>query len=205
MYYSLSRKPARVGRRDSEAKVQNNKNVMVRESQHGVEKLNALLRGWAQDLFAHILAAESERFMRRFGDLRDELGHEAVVRNGLQPERHIQTGIGPVAVRFPKLRHRTRSAAVFRSSIVPRYVRRTCAVDRESVWRYLHGVFNCDLNQILVALLGSDAAHVATLVPEPVRRAWAADCAQMRCGPLAESRVVELWAERIEPDLPPGN
>jgi putative transposase len=198
--YSLSRKPARVGRRDSEAKVQNNKNVMALGSQHAVETLNALLRACAQDLFAQILAAESARFLRRFGDLRDELGHEVVVRNGFQPERHIETGIGPVAVRFPKLRCRTGNATIFRSSIVPRYVRRTRALDRESVWRYLYGVFCCDLNQILVALLGSQAAHVATLVPEPVRHAWAADCTHRRCGPLAEPRAIEIWAECIEPD-----
>jgi hypothetical protein len=180
--------------------VQNNKNLMAPGSQHAGEKLNALLRKCAQDLFAQILAAESERFLQRFGDLRDELGREAVVRNGFQPERHIETGIGPVALRIPKVRCRTRNASVFRSSIVPRYVRRTRAVDPESVWRYLYGVFCCDLNQILVALLGSQAAHIAALVPEPVRHAWAADCTHKRCSPLAELRVVELWAECIEPD-----
>jgi putative transposase len=180
--------------------VKNNNNMMVFGSQHAVERLNEMLREWAQVLFAQILAAESERFLRRFGDLRDELGREAFVRNGLQPERHIETGIGPVAVRFPKLRCRTGNATVFRSSIMPRYVRRTGALDRESAWRYLYGVFYSDLNQVLVALLGSQAAHVAPLVPEPVRHAWATDCARSRCGPLTESRSIQLWAECIEPD-----
>ena len=180
--------------------MQNNKNVIALGSQHVVEKLNGVLREWAQDLFAQILAAECERFLRRFGDLHDELGREAFVRNGFQPERRIETGIGPVAVRFPKLRCRTGNATVFRSSIVPRYVRRTGALDRESLWRYLYGVFCCDLNQILVALLGSQAAHVATLVPEPVRHSWVTDCTRSRCGPLAEPRAIELWAECIEPD-----
>lgn len=180
--------------------MKNNNNVMAFASQHALEKLNGVLREWAQVLFAQILAAESERFLRRFGDLRDELGREAFVRNGLQPERHIETGIGPVAVRFPKLRCRTGNATVFRSSIMPRYVRRTGALDRESAWRYLYGVFYSDLNQVLVALLGSQAAHVAPLVPEPVRHAWAADCTRNRCGPLAESRSIQLWAECIEPD-----
>jgi len=173
---------------------------MMFGSQHAAEKLNGVLREWAQDLLAQILAAESERFLRRFGDLRDQLGRDAFVRNGLQPQRHIETGIGPVAVRFPKLRCRTGNATVFRSSIVPRYVRRTGALDRESAWRYLYGVFYSDLNQVLVALLGFQAAHVATLVPEPVRQAWAADCTRSRCGPLAEPCAIELWAECIEPD-----
>jgi hypothetical protein len=60
-------------------------------------------------------------------------------------------------------------------------------------------VFCRDLNHILVALLGSQAAHVAMHVPEHVRHAWAADCARRCCGPLIEPRVTELWAECIEP------
>jgi putative transposase len=180
--------------------VKNNKNAMALGSQHAVEKLPGVLRECARDLFAQILAAESDRFLRRFGDLRDARGREAVVRNGLQPERRIETGIGPVTVRFPKLRSRTDVAIAFRSSIVPRYVRRTRAIDREAFWRYLYGVFRSDLTQILVALLGSRAAHVATLVPEVVRHAWAADCMQSRDGSLAEAGAVEIWAECIEPD-----
>jgi transposase-like protein len=174
--------------------------MMMKGSQHAMEKLKGVLLGCAHDLFEQILAAETDRFLRRFGALRDELGRDAVVRNGFQPERHIETGIGPVAVRIPKVRCRTGDAPVFRSSIVPRYVRRTREFDRESVWRYLYGVYRCDLNQILVALLGARAAHIAGLVPESVRQSWAADCSHRRQGPLAEPRAIELWAECIEPE-----
>jgi hypothetical protein len=40
------------------------------------------------------------------GERRDRFGRAAVVRNGYQPARDIQTGIGPVTVKVPKLRSR---------------------------------------------------------------------------------------------------
>jgi putative transposase len=38
----------------------------------------------------------------------DLSGRQAVVRNGYLPERDILTGLGPVTVRIPKVRDRSR-------------------------------------------------------------------------------------------------
>jgi hypothetical protein len=42
-------------------------------------------------------------YIARHGDLVDENGRRLVVRNGHHPERAIQTGIGPVAIKKPKV------------------------------------------------------------------------------------------------------
>jgi hypothetical protein len=89
---------------------------------------------------------------------------------------------------------------VFHSNIVPRYVRSTQTTGRESMWRYLYGIHNCDLNQVLTALLGPQGSHIAGFVPEGVRRAWLSDCARKRSGTLAGSGMVELWAASIPAD-----
>lgn len=177
--------------------MKSNNNAMVAGTQDTTARLSALLQARAEGLFARILAAECEQFLQRYSHMKDESGRDAVVRNGFQPLRHIQTGVGPVAVRVPKLRCRTGHSAVFHSNIVPRYVRSTQTNGRESVWRYLYGVHNCDLNQVLAALLGPQASHVAGFVPESVRRAWLVDCARKRSGMLAGSGIVELWAASI--------
>lgn len=178
----------------------NNNNAVARESRDTMARLGALLQARAEDLFARILAAECGQFLQRYSQQRDELGRDAVVRNGFQPVRHIQTGVGPVAVRVPKLRSRTGHAAVFHSNIVPRYVRSTRTNGSESMWRYLYGVHCCDLNQVLAALLGPQASHVAGFVPDGVRRAWLADCERKRNGMLAGSGLVELCAAYIPAD-----
>ena len=102
--------------------------VQFRKPEEVRDALHGLLREGAQGLIAQAVQAELEEFLFRFAGQRDELGRTAVVRNGYQPERSILTGIGPVSVRVPKVRSRGERAAVFRSALVPPYVRR-------EVWR----------------------------------------------------------------------
>ena len=54
-----------------------------------MERLNALLCERAEKLFATILAAESESFLKRFGHLRDELGRDAVA--GRRPAQRARS------------------------------------------------------------------------------------------------------------------
>ncbi len=173
---------------------------LIRATVHPVTTVGTVLAQSAQALFAQILASECRNYINGLADRRDALGRNGVVRNGYLPWRDLETGIGPVAVRMPKARSRTSESAVFRSNIVPRYVRRTRVTGREATWRYLYGVWCCDLNQILVALLGARATHLACAVPEEVRAAWTAECGRLRTNALGELRPTELWAECITPD-----
>jgi hypothetical protein len=45
-------------------------------------------------------------FLAKHADLKTETGHQRVVRHGHLPECEIMTGIGPVAVRQPRVRDR---------------------------------------------------------------------------------------------------
>jgi len=57
-------------------------------------------------LLTEALEAEIEGFLSQYRDLRDNQDRQRVVRNGYLPEREIQTGIGPVAVKVPCARDR---------------------------------------------------------------------------------------------------
>jgi putative transposase len=63
-------------------------------------------------------------FFAEHGELKDEQDRQRVVRNGYLPEREIQTGIGAVAVRAPRVRDR-QGTIKFSSAILPRYLRRS--------------------------------------------------------------------------------
>ena len=71
-------------------------------------------------------------------------GRDRVVRHGHGPERAIQTGIGPVAVRRAKVRDRgdgERGEKIrFTSSILPKWSRRTKSLDALLPILYLRGV-----------------------------------------------------------------
>ena len=60
--------------------------------------------------------------MEQFAKATDEKGRKRVVRNGYLPEREVQTGIGPVAARVPRVRDREKEhtgKVRFNSTILP--------------------------------------------------------------------------------------
>src|SRR6478752_6214462 len=70
------------------------------------DPLLAVLREGARRMLMQAIEAEVETFLTAHGSLVDEQGRRRLVRNGHAPERQIQTGIGPLEVRRPKLRDR---------------------------------------------------------------------------------------------------
>ena len=104
------------------------------------DALTELLKSGAQQLLQVAIEAEMQDFLQQFQDRRLEDGRAAVVRNGHQPERDLQTGIGPVSVRIPKVRSRDGEPVTFRSALVPPYVRKTRSLEAALPWLYLKGV-----------------------------------------------------------------
>jgi putative transposase len=66
------------------------------------DALTQLLKSGAQQMLQVAIEAEVQGFMLQFQDRLLDDGRAAVVRNGHQPERDLQTGIGPVTVKVPK-------------------------------------------------------------------------------------------------------
>ncbi len=100
-------------------------NVVAFGSPTGAEDpLTELLRTGARRLIQQAIEAELAELLARFEGAVDTQGRRAVVRNGYLPEREILTGVGPVSVKVPKVRSRTGEPVVFRSSLVPPYVRK---------------------------------------------------------------------------------
>lgn len=118
------------------------------------DPLHALLREGAKELIARAVEAELAVFLDAYGDRRLEDGRRAVVRNGYLPERTVQTGIGDVEVRVPKVRDRSGGGACFRSELLPPYLKRARSVEELLPWLYLKGVSTGDYQEALAALLG---------------------------------------------------
>lgn len=121
------------------------------------DPLTALLRTGARTLIGRAVEAELVEFMARFEGRRLEGGRAAVVRNGYQPERAIETGIDPVTVKIPKVRVTCGELVTFRSALVPPYVRKTRSLEATLSWLYLKGVSSGEMESALCAFLGPGA------------------------------------------------
>jgi len=64
-------------------------------------------------------------------------GKAVVVRNGYLPECTIQTELGNIEVRIPKVRDRSGSGIKFNSGLVPPYLKRARNMEEFLPWLYL--------------------------------------------------------------------
>ena len=106
-----------------------NKVVSLDERVKDQEKpiLEQLLQEGARKLLQAAIENEVIDYIQFHKDRRDENGQRLVVRNGLLPEREVVSGVGPIRVRQPRVRHRDKGR--FSSAILPKYMRRSPSVD----------------------------------------------------------------------------
>lgn len=163
----------------------------------GRDDLTDLIRGGARQLIAQALEEEVSELLSEYTQRRDAAGRAGVVRNGYQPQREIQTGVGPVTVRVPKVRSRTGEAVSFRSVLVPPYVRKTATLEAALPWLYLKGVSSGEMQSALEALVGSDASGLSAATVSRLKHRWRAEYEAWRHGRLDKDRWVYVWADGI--------
>jgi transposase-like protein len=177
--------------------------VPLRQPDGTEDSLTAVLRSGARRLLAQAIEAEAEAFLAEMKGLRLPDGRERIVRHGHGPERPVQTGIGPVAVRRVKLRDRSAGEEAggerirFTSAILPRWARRTRSLDALLPVLYLRGVSMGDFQEALGALLGKDAPNLSPSVVARLRGEWEADHARWQRRDLLARRYVYLWEDGI--------
>ena len=161
------------------------------------DPLTELLHTGARRLIEQAIEAELAELLAQYKGLRDEQGRQAVVRNGYLPEREILTGVGPVPVRVPKVRSRTGKRVVFRSSLVPPYVRKARRVEAVLPWLYLKGISTGQMQEALEVLVGPEAKGLSAAVISRLKRKWEAEYAEWCRRDLGRDRWVYLWADGI--------
>ncbi|MFL5334331.1 MAG: IS256 family transposase [Geminicoccaceae bacterium] len=166
------------------------------------DPLTEVLRSGARRLLAQAIEAEAEAFLAAMKDTRLADGRERLVRHGHGPQRPVQTGIGPVAVRRVKLRDRGAGPAGtepirFTSAILPRWARRTRSLDALLPVLYLRGVSTGDFQEALAALLGKEAPNLSPAVIARLKGEWEADYARWQRRDLSARRYVYVWADGV--------
>ena len=124
------------------------------------DSLTEILRNGARTLLAQAVETEVADFLGRYADLKTEAGHQRVVRHGHLPEREIITGIGPVAVRCPRVRDRVGEGSErirFSSAILPPYARRSKSLEVLIPILYLKGISTGAFEEALAHLMHANA------------------------------------------------
>src|SRR5499426_4613864 len=165
---------------------------VIKLTQPGVftDSLTEVLRRGARALLTQAVEAEVAEFLAKHTDLKTETGHQRVVRHGHLPEREIMTGIGPIAVRQPRVRDREAAEGErirYSPSILPRYARRSKSLEVLIPILYLKGIATGDFEEALASLVGKDApglsaSTIARLKSLPSRKRGKCGPKSMRAG-----------------------
>jgi transposase-like protein len=164
------------------------------------DPITDILRSGARKLLAEALETEIEIFLLEYEDFKDDLGRRRVIRNGYLPEREIQTGIGPVPVKVPRVRDRQRGeteTVKFTSALLPPYLRKTRSMEELIPWLYLKGVSTGDFSEALAALVGKDAQGLSSSTVSRLKAIWEDEYKKWQKRDLANKRYVYIWADGI--------
>ena len=164
------------------------------------DPLTEVLRSGARSLLARAVEAEVAVFLDGHSEARTEEGRRRLVRHGHLPEREIMTGIGPVAVRAPRIRDRTGQGADrirFSSALLPPYARRSKSLEVLIPVLYLKGISTGDFAEALAALLGPDAGGLSASTVARLTEVWADEHAHWLKRDLSARHYVYFWADGI--------
>jgi len=167
-----------------------------------LDPLTEIARDGARQMLMAALKAEAAGFVAQFAEERLPDGRQRVVLHGAGPERTIQTGIGAIPVRRPKVRDRATDAPVekkirFGSSILPKWARRSRSLDALLPILYLRGVSTGDFQEALTALLGKDAPNLSPGVIARLTAGWEAEYDRWQRRDLSARRYVYIWADGV--------
>lgn len=166
-------------------------------AQINFDGLTTLLRQGAKQLIQKAVEAELEECLSGYSDRKTEDGHSGVVRNGYLPERSIQTGIGPVTVKVPKIRSKDGSPVTFQSALVPPYVRKTRSLEAALPWLYLKGISSGEMGNALKFLVGPEAEGLSASTVSRLKKIWSEEYKGWCKRSLADDKWVYLWADGI--------
>ena len=97
----------------------------------------------------------------------------------------------------PKVRSRRKESVVFRSSLVPPYVRRAKTLDAMLPWLYLKGICTGEMKEALRVLVGPQARGLSAAVVSRLKAQWKTEYEDWCKRRLDKERWVYWWVDGI--------
>ena len=163
--------------------------------------LEQVARSGAQQMLSLALKAEIQNYLASFAGLKTPDGNQAVVRNGFHQPRTITSCHGPVEVVVPRSRSRVDGVEAFASALIPKYMRKTLALEDALPLFYLGGLSNGDFIPCFEKLFGAVPAGFSPTSITRLKTIWVTELDQWRQRDLTDSQYCYLWVDGIHFNL----
>lgn len=163
--------------------------------------LSEVLREGAQQMLAKAIRDEAAAYVEEHADERDGDDRRLVARNGYKKQRTIETGVGSLDIKQPRVNDRRvdehGQRFRFTSKILPPYLRRTKSIDELIPWLYLKGISTGDFSECLQHLVGADSAGLSPTTVVRLKETWTKEQQEWSRRSLEDNRYVYIWADGI--------
>lgn len=161
------------------------------------DMLTDVLRQGAQQMLAAAVDAEVHAFLSQYEHIRDIHGRKQVVRNGYLPERTIQTGLGSVDIKVPRVRDNSGNDIAFTSALLPPYLKRTQSISELLPWLYLKGISTGGFADALRALLGKEAKGLSANTICRLKASLINEYQAWTKRDLSKHNIVYIWVDGV--------
>ena len=167
-----------------------------REGDETQDALESYVREGAQQMLATVLEEEVNAFLGRHRYVRGKAFRG--YRNGYHPARELTVGLGPVAVRVPRVAQVPEEVASqgFHSEVVQRYQRASQTTQRLFARLYLEGLATGDFEPVFRELVGETTALSDNTVVR-LKEHWGGEYEAWRQPPLGEHQYAYIWADGV--------
>lgn len=178
---------------------QGTKNIVNFPSESEEDVLSVILRSGARDMLGRAIQEEVASYLEERQEFKDGQGRRQVVRNGYLPERMLQTPLGEVPVKQPRIRDRRPEPEreKFESKILPPYLRKTRSLEELLPWLYLKGISTGGFNEALQALLGPEARGLSASTITRLKAGWEDEQKDWAHRSLSSKQYVYIWADGV--------
>jgi len=167
---------------------------------HATNEMNSLLeqtlRDGARLLLQQAIENEVNEYLESMKSRTNSEGRKQFVRNGYLPEREVQTGIGPIPVKQPRVRNKAGSTT-YSSAILPKYLRRAPSLDAVIPALYLKGISTGNFQEALEAIMGKDAKGLSAANITRLKQSWEQEYKDWNKRSLEGKRYVYIWVDGI--------
>ncbi len=154
--------------------------------------LEEILRTGARKLLQQAIENEVLEYTESHKNRLDEKGRQVIKRNGYLPKRLLQTGLGPIEIRQPRVRDKE-----YVSALLPKYLRRTPSIESLVPALYLKGISTGNMQEALSAILGENAEGLSPTNITRLTQVWEEEYINRTKRSLADKHYAYLWADGI--------
>jgi len=162
--------------------------------------LEQIARAGARRALQKAIVDEVAEYIEAHQQHVDESKRRLVVRNGRHKPRTILSGVGPIEVHQPRVDDRriNENGVRFRftSKILPRYLRKTRAIEELVPWLYLKGISSGEMSDALLHL-GFDGSGLSASSVIRMLQVWHGEYEDWSRRDLSGKHYVYLWADGL--------